>query len=121
VSGKLTFWTGFSAGAYTGRHNYTLSDKLIPNAGKSDRTHEHITWAAAPSTTGDPPMDVHVSLLKGKNKGQGSADRRLVVRFKFPPTRKEEFDDCCDQDPDDDVLQEETPPPSGDNPPDPDP
>ena len=125
VDGHLSFWTGFNemTGKYTERHNYTLSAISVPNSGKGDRTHEHITWKAAPSTTGDPAMDVHVSLLKGKNPGQGSADRRLVVRFKFPGCRigekKGEIDDCCDQDPDDDVLQEETPPPTGNDPPDP--
>jgi hypothetical protein len=116
VKGKLTFYRNFdyTAKKYAEKHEYDLPPLAVMNAGKASRVHEHVTWTATPLTSGDSAIDVHVSLMKGKdNNGNGDPHRRLVVRFKYPPTLKGRgtYDDCCDQDPDDDVLQEETPPP----------
>ena len=116
VGGTLTFYRSFNYGTnrYAEPHRYTLPPIHVTNAGNPSRVHEKVTWAGAtPLTSGDMPIDVHVSLMKGKeNKGKGDPHARLVVRFKYPARLKGEYDDCCDQEPDDDVLQEETPPPA---------
>jgi hypothetical protein len=114
VGGSLIFYRDFDYGSnrYADKHKYVLPPLPITNAGKAGRVHEHVTWTATPLTSGDSSIEVHVSLMKGKdNNGKADPHRRLVVRFKYPARLKDDFDDCCDQDPDDDVLQEENPPP----------
>jgi hypothetical protein len=123
IDGDLYFWLKYNPTTkkYEEKHWYKLKKVMVKRSGEKNRKHESVTWElgdVTPKTKGDKAIRVLASLFKGKDKGNSSADRRLVVRFKYPEDRaRGSFDDCCDQEPDDDVLQEEDDP--GD-PPDPD-
>lgn len=122
VRGILTFWRDTdAAGAYTDKHVYFLHAVAVTNGGEDNYKHESCTWTnAAPldPTSTDPLINVHASLFKAHghgHNGKGTAERRLVLRFRFPATlapnsRKAApavLGDCCDDEPDDDVLEEE--------------
>jgi hypothetical protein len=121
VKGILTFWMGKDSSGYTDKHEYFLHAVDVKNGGEDNYKHESCTWMMATPLdlmSTDPLIDVHASLFKahGHGKGgKGTAERRLVIRFKFPhaeaPSAKKgrgkAAGDCCDDEPDDDVLEEE--------------
>ncbi len=110
VDGDLYFWTNYDPKTkkYYDKHWYKLEKVKVKRSGEKNRKHESATWEltdVTPKTSGDKATKVLASLFKGKDQGNSSGDKRIVVRFKYPYAMT--FDDCCDQEPDDDVLQEE--------------
>jgi hypothetical protein len=121
VKGILTFWMQKDSSGYKDKHEYFLPAVNVNNGGEDNYKHESCTWLQATPldlASTDPLIDVHASLFKahGHGKGgKGTAERRLVIRFKFPHAAARGakkgtrglLTDCCDDEPDDDVLVEE--------------